>query len=350
MRETTGIDWSSLWKKEDWMSVWIGFLIIALFMAGLVIATPKWKWLTDGAFLEKIPGLLTKVEAISKEAQERNESELQTQALALKSALESKDRKAISETAAKLEAAFKNVKDEGLKKKAKIASDIKGDATSTLGKVFAGKNMLNLLYFFIAFWVLSIIGLAIMGQPLGLFTAGYPVVFVLGALSFLIGGNSTISYYGLETVFWALILGLIVSNFLGVPKWLAAAAKTEYFIKIGLVLLGAEVLFSVIMKVGAAGMIQAIIVIFCVFYVTLWLARRFGLDDEFGSILATGVSVCGVSAAIAAGGAVKGDPKKVSHTISLVLLSAIPMLVFEPLIAKWVGMAPAIAGAWIGGR
>jgi uncharacterized membrane protein YadS len=61
------------------------------------------------------------------------------------------------------------------------------------------------------------------------------------------------------------------------------------------------------------------------------------------------VSICGVSAAIAAGGAVQGDSKKVSHTISLVLLCAIPMLILQPLFAKWVGMSPAVTGAWIGG-
>jgi uncharacterized membrane protein YadS len=86
-----------------------------------------------------------------------------------------------------------------------------------------------------------------------------------------------------------------------------------------------------------------------VFYVCFWVAKKLGLDDEFASILGTAVSICGVSAAIAAGGAVKGDPKKVSHTISLVLLCAIPMLIFQPLIAKAVGMLPAVAGAWIGG-
>jgi uncharacterized membrane protein YadS len=96
-------------------------------------------------------------------------------------------------------------------------------------------------------------------------------------------------------------------------------------------------------------MIQSIIVIGAVFYVCFWVAKKLGLDDEFASILGTAVSICGVSAAIAAGGAVQGDQKKVSHTISLVLLCAIPMLIFQPLIAKAVGMSAAVAGAWIGG-
>jgi uncharacterized integral membrane protein (TIGR00698 family) len=191
--------------------------------------------------------------------------------------------------------------------------------------------------------------MALMGMPIGKFTAGFPIVFILSALSFFVAGNTTISYYGLEVVFWALLFGLFISNVIGVPEWLKTAVKTEFFIKIGLVLLGAEVLFTTVMKVGAYGMVQAIIVIVAVFYVCFWVAKKLGLDDEFASILGAAVSICGVSAAIAAGGAVKGDPKKVSHTISLVLLCAIPMLIFQPIIAKAIGMLPAVAGAWIGG-
>ena len=176
--------------------------------------------------------------------------------------------------------------------------------------------------------------MAFMGMSVGKFTLGFPIVFILSALSFFVAGNTAVSYYGLEVVFWALIFGLIISNTVGVPEWLKTAIKTEFFIKIGLVLLGAEVLFTTVAKVGAYGMLQAIIVIFAVFYVCFWVAKKIGLDDEFASILGTAVSICGVSAAIAAGGAVKGDQKKVSHTISLVLLCAIPMLIFQPLIAK----------------
>ncbi len=344
------IDWSTLWKKDDWMAVWIGFLILIIFMAGATFKLAEFKWMTDGAFLAKVPGYLNKVDSIAKEAEKIGEEGLKAQALALKTALEGKDRKAIGQASANLEKAIKEVKDKDLKKKAeKLAKDITGDSTNSLGKVLSGSNLLKMLYMLIGFWIFSLIGIAIMGMPVGKFTSGFPIVFILSLIAAIVGGNSTITYYGLETVFWSLIIGLVVSNIFGVPGWIKEAVKTEYFIKIGLVLLGAEILFTTIVKVGAYGMVQAIIVIFLVFYFCFWFAKRLGLDDEFASILATGVSVCGVSAAIAAGGAVKGDPKKVSHTISLVLLCAIPMLIFQPMIAKAVGMLPAVAGAWIGG-
>ena len=65
--------------------------------------------------------------------------------------------------------------------------------------------------------------------------------------------------------------------------------------------------------------------------------------------LSSAVSICGVSAAIATSGAIKGDPKKLSYTTSIVLICAVPMLVLQPLIAKWVGMPDVVAGAWLGG-
>lgn len=345
-----GINWSVLWKSDDWMSVWIGFLILFVALAGFTMSLPKWKWVAGGSFEGMISGWTTKVEAIATEAEGKNEAAVKEQAAALKAALDGKDRKAIADAATKYEAAAKAVQDKDFQKKAaKLASDIKGGAGSTAGKVFSGDNMLKALKLLIVLGILGVIGVAFMGMPVGKFIAGFPVIFILSCVAYFLSENDIIKYYGLEVVFWALIFGLLISNIFGIPDWLKAAIKTEYFIKIGLVLLGAEVLFGSIVKLGAYGIIQSVLVVLVVFYFCLWVARKIGLDDEFASILGTSVSICGVSAAIAAGGAVKGDPKKISHSISLVLLCAVPMLIFMPLIAKWSGMSPAVAGAWIGG-
>jgi uncharacterized integral membrane protein (TIGR00698 family) len=182
------------------------------------------------------------------------------------------------------------------------------------------------------------------------YLAGFPVIFVTSLLAFLLANQTAIkSDYGLEYPIWALLFGLAVSNTVGVPMWLKAGARTELFIKIGLVLLGAEILFQTIMKAGIAGMTQAVLVVLAVWYFCYFLALKAGLEKSFASILSSGVSICGVSAAIAAGGAVKGDPKQVSYTISLILLVAVPMLIAEPMIARYLALPAAVAGAWIGG-
>jgi len=120
-----GIDWTTLWKKDDWMAVWIGFLILIIFMAGATLKLPGWKWMTEGAFLSKVPGFSSKADSLTKEAETKGEEGLKTSALALKTALDSKNRKAIEEAAGKLEKSVKDVKDKDLNKKAdKLAKDI----------------------------------------------------------------------------------------------------------------------------------------------------------------------------------------------------------------------------------
>jgi uncharacterized integral membrane protein (TIGR00698 family) len=199
--------------------------------------------------------------------------------------------------------------------------------------------------------LLATIGVIGVKESPRLFVLGFPIVFLLAFLSLLIAKHDIIGkQYGLEFALWALLLGLLINNTIGTPKWLQAAAKTELFIKIGLVIFGAEILFQKILVAGAYGIIQAVIVVVSVFYFSYLLATRvFKIDKRFAAVLSSGVSICGVSAAIAAGGAVKGDPKHVSYTVSLVLLIAIPMLVLMPFVARAMALPETVAGAWIGG-
>jgi len=202
---------------------------------------------------------------------------------------------------------------------------------------------------FIKLAVFASLGVFVMKSSFKKFIVGLPVILGVSWVASLVGEVSFLKQFGIETVFWSLVLGLCISNTIGVPSFLKDAVKTEYYIKMGLVLLGAEMIFQTIAKAGVYGIIQALLVIPAVFYVCYYLGKRFGLDDEFSAILGSGVSICGVSAAISAGGAIKGDPKKVSHTISLILLCAVPMIILMPIFARILGLAPAVSGAWIGG-
>jgi uncharacterized membrane protein YadS len=104
-----------------------------------------------------------------------------------------------------------------------------------------------------------------------------------------------------------------------------------------------------VLQAGALGIVQAVLVVFVVWYACFWLCRKLRVDDEFGAMLSTAVSICGVSAAIAACGAIKGDKKKLSYVTSLVLIVAVPMMIVMPWIAKSTGMDDLVAGAWLGG-
>lgn len=155
--------------------------------------------------------------------------------------------------------------------------------------------------------------------------------------------------WGLEYVIFALTVGLFINHTVGVPSWLREAVRTEYYIKTGLVVLGATILFDEIVGAGMLGILQALVVVLSVWAFAFWLARRLRVDDELAVMLASAVSICGVSAAIATCGAIQGDKKKLSYVTSLVLLVAMPMMVLMPLVAKALGMSSVVAGAWLGG-
>jgi len=345
-----GIDWSSLWKKDEWLAVWIGFLIIILILAGLTVKIPRLKWTTDGEFGSVIANALPAVEKLAKAAGEKGETALQEQTMALKAAMEAKNRKAIGDTAKKLDEVAKKAKDDGLKKRAgAIVREVRGEAGNLLSRVFSWENIQWVILIGVAYLIIGSIGIAAMGAGVGKFMAGFPFVFIIAFIAQLLAGNYTILYYGLEYVLWCLIIGLFISNVIGVPEWLRVAVRTEYYIKIGLVILGAGILFGEIIKAGAYGIVQGLLVVGVVWYVCYWLATKMKVDDEFSAILASGVSICGVSAAIATAGAVKGDPKKLSYVTSLILVVAVPMMVIMPLIIKGTEMNHLVGGAWLGG-
>lgn len=212
-----------------------------------------------------------------------------------------------------------------------------------------GDNLVRLLYLFGSFSVLGWIGLKLSGKKTTRFFLSFFTIVVLAVSAQLISSNSAVKTLNLETVLFSVVIGLLLGNLFKLPEWFLQAAQSEFYIKIGLVLLGTTVLFNNIMKAGALGLLQALLVVVSVWYAAFWIAKKFKVDDEMSTMLASAVSICGVSAAIATCGAIKGDNKKLSYIISLVLIVAIPMMLIMPYLAKWMGLSQEVSGAWIGG-
>lgn len=218
-----------------------------------------------------------------------------------------------------------------------------------VNKVLAPANLLLLALIGLVFAFLSSMATWLSGGNVKRFLAGFGLIYMLGLVSLIIAGNKTISGYGVEYVVFGLVIGLLLSNLTVLPVWIKEAARSEFFIKTGLVILGTSVLFTDIVKAGLPGILQAVVVVAVVWFFALWLSRRLKVDDEFGVILASAVAICGVSAAIVASGAIKGDKKKLSYVTTLVLLVAIPMLIFQPWLIKNLGIPELVGGAWLGG-
>ena len=222
-------------------------------------------------------------------------------------------------------------------------------AADLTGKVFGPQNLTDMFIAGALVGILGSAGVLLMKESCARFMIGFPVLFALACAALLVAGNTTISAWGLEYVIFAFLFGLVISNSVGVPSWLKGAVRTEFYIKIGLVILGASILFDDLLQAGLLGIAQALLVVTAVWFVCFKLARMLRVDDEFATMLASAVSICGVSAAIAACGAIQGDRKKLSYVTSLVLIVSAPMMVIMPHIIRTFGIPDAVGGAWLGG-
>lgn len=216
-------------------------------------------------------------------------------------------------------------------------------------KVFSLSNLGKIGSQFVTVYITAILGALLLNKSIKSLLIVFPSVFVLTIFALILAGNSTVKEYNLEAVIFALGIGLLISNSFTLPEWFRNALSTELYVKIGLVLLGTTVIFGDILKAGSLGLIQALAVVVSVWYFAFWLCKKLKIDKEMSLMLASAVSICGVSAAIATSGAIKGDSKKLSYVISLVLITAIPMMIFMPYLAEWMGLSQEVTGAWLGG-
>ena len=277
---------SKLWKTEDWLACWLGFIIIAI---GAVAVLTKAFDFSALKFSTWLVG-----ESLS-EAQ-----------------------------------------------MAKVVP---------LGQQFAsGAFWWKLLRTFCVLVLLFGAGVKLQGEKLKKFIPAFVVLFVLAVVVRLISAEFTLNRY-LEWAFWALLVGLLISNTVGTPEWLKPAIRTEFYIKTGLVIMGFSVLFSNIAKFGLYGLGIAWIVTPVVIIFMWWFGTKvlkIG-NKPLVITLAAATSVCGTSAAIATGAAAKAKKDDLSLAISISIIFTILMMVFEPMIIRWAGMNQLMGGSLIGG-
>lgn len=223
------------------------------------------------------------------------------------------------------------------------------EGSDLMQKIFNADNSLLILKQFLFTYIVAIAGTILTGRSVRSILLGFPVVFVLTLGALLLAGNKTLKDLNLEAVIFSLGIGLLIGNLFKIPDWLRASLSTELFVKIGLVLLGTSVIFGDVLKAGSLGLIQALVVVLSVWYFAFWVCKKLKVDDELTMMLSSAVSICGVSAAIATSGAIEGDSKKLSYVISLVLITAIPMMLLMPYAAEWLQLSPQVTGAWLGG-
>lgn len=200
-------------------------------------------------------------------------------------------------------------------------------------------------------------GNMMLNRPVKRLLGGFIFIFVIAALALWIAKIPFVKYYGFEAVFFSVIFGLIIRNCFHIPEWLKPAIQGEYFIKIGVVCLGATILFRDVMKSGSMGLIQAILVVTIVWFFAYFVARKLKVDRSAAMTMSSGLSICGVSACITAARVAGTDDKKLSYIVSVVLIVVVPMIYLMPWLAEQIVplltsdpiIQQEIAGAWIGG-
>ncbi len=284
--ETKTSNISKLWKSEDWLAVWLGFIIIAIGAAAVL----------SGAF---------NFEALKFSTWTVGET--------------------LSEAAAK-------------------------KAVPLGEQLLQGAFWIKLARTFCVLAVLFAAGVKLQGEKIGKFLPAFIALFVLAVAVRCISAEFTLNRY-LEWAFWALIVGLLISNTVGVPDWLKPAIRTEFYIKTGLVIMGFSVLFSNIAKFGLYGLGIAWIVTPIVIIFMWWFGTKVLKMDNKPLVitLASATSVCGTSAAIATGAASKCKKEDLGLAISISIIFTIIMMVFEPMIIKACGMNSLMGGSLIGG-
>lgn len=183
------------------------------------------------------------------------------------------------------------------------------------------------------------------------FVIGFCTLALLGTLAFVMASQKVIKDYNFEYVLWALLLGMLISNTVGVGRWIRPMLIGDTIIKLGLVLLGSEVLFGNLVALGAPGVLTSWIVTPVVLITTYWFGQRI-LKMESPSlnmVISADMSVCGVSAAIATGAACRAKREEISYAIGVSLLFTSIMMVIQPNIVLWSGMDKNVGAAWMGG-
>ena len=195
------------------------------------------------------------------------------------------------------------------------------------------------------------IGVHRIGTPIGQFIRGFLFVFALGIIAFLFGAQNNMKAIGFGYAAWAILLGLLISNTIGTPKWVKPALRTEFFIKTGLVILGAEILLSKILAIGLPGLFVAWLVTPIVLISTYWFGQKvlkIG-SKSLNMTISADMSVCGVSAAVATAAACKASKEELTVAIGLSMIFTSVMMIALPAFINLVGIPEILGGAWIGG-
>lgn len=200
-------------------------------------------------------------------------------------------------------------------------------------------------------FVLSLVFSVGVSESFGNFVKGFVLLSLVALLAYLLGNQNEFRSMGFGYPLWAIALGLLISNGFGLPEAFKPALQHELYVKTGLVLLGAEVLFGKVLAIGLPGIFVAWVTTPIVLITTFWFGQRV-LKIESKTLnmtVSADMSVCGTSAAIATAAACGAKKEELTTAIGLSMVFTAIMMVALPTFIRAIGMPEVLGGAWIGG-
>ncbi|MCW7755261.1 YeiH family protein [Desulfobotulus sp. H1] len=392
-------EWSELYKKEDWWAIWLGIIILVV---GLIIFLPRppadmdqkitqsqrtmqaeearapfhtleWHRANDsfsglrarneshGKTLAKWLSTPARWAANPMEAlilTETRAAEIRDGAKERHAAAQEKTKATLAQAeadqAAAAAAVFQN-RELNKKAEASIAQWRSARSAESRARSQAGTQAYNKIPYLLGIGVIFMLffaaGTTVMNINTANFIKGFGFVFLLAIISEVIGANSTLRSWGFGPLIWAILGGMLIANTIGTPQFIKDAAQTEYFIKTGLVLLGAEILFGKILAIGLPGIFVAWVVTPTVLVLTYIFGQKvLKMESKTLNItISSDMCVCGVSAAIATAAACRATKEELTIAIGMSMLFTAIMMIALPTFIVSVGMHPVLGGAWIGG-
>lgn len=385
-----------LWRKEDYWAIWIGFFIIAVAIflvfsnrSGIeakyneyaaIVNAEKAKPIKTIELInaqaaqkaiqgQKLPAMKALIDVLKTPARWKSnplealylsEADARARSAAAQPAVDNaKQAEATAleaATAAQALAAGADFRDESLNAQAteaigawQKAKKATADASKKLVKPF--NRIPGLIILGLGLAVLCSIGAIFMGFNVGRFFVAFLCVYLICIVANILGNQVTMRKYGLNAEIWSIALGMIWANTIGTPQLLKEGSQVEYYIKTGLVLLGAEVLFHKIMAIGIPGIFVAWVVTPIVLISTYIFGQKVIKmpSRTLNIVISADMSVCGTSAAIATAAAARAKKEELTLSIGLSLTFTAIMMVAMPAFIAWVGMPEILGGAWIGG-
>lgn len=152
-----------------------------------------------------------------------------------------------------------------------------------------------------------------------------------------------------EYVLWAILIGVLIANTIGLPRIFRAGVATyEFWLKAGIILLGARFILGDILHLSGISFVLIFIELALALTFMTYLGRGFKLSPKLITLLAVGSSVCGVSAIIATQGAIDAEEEDSSVAIAAILALGAISLVFFPLVGHTLHMSDHAYGLWTG--